>query len=539
MDLNNFNFKTPDYLPIFKERERRLIHLRNNPHLIKSLKNYYRENIAQFIIDWGCTYDPRNSVKNIPNTVPFILMPKQIEWIEWFIDHWRNQKPGIVEKTRTVGMTWLAIATACSICILYYDIAFGFGSRKQDYVDKKGDLDSILEKGRMFVSLLPVEFRGGFQRDKTDKLMLLDFPESGSNIKGETGDGIGRGGRNSAYFVDESAFLERPYLIDASLSENTNCRIDISTPNGLANSFAERRHSGKIDVFTFHWRDDLRRDEDWYAKKIAEINNPVIVAQELDINYSASIEGVVIPSSWVQAAIDAHVKLGIEPTGLRQASWDVADTGSDNNASAGRRGILLEAIEEWSGVNGDLLQSTAKVFMFCDDNKYTHLIYDADGLGAGVRGDARGLNDHRMGNTKINITAFHGSGEVINPKDQISDSRTNADYFVNFKAQAWWHLRTLFRNTYRAVVENHPYDPDEIISISSKLPLCSKLMGELSQPTYSTNNAGKILINKKPDGIKSPNLADAIMMLYAPTNRGFIFTQADLDYFSQPQPDYY
>ncbi len=537
MDLNNFNFKNPDYLPIFKERARRLVYLRNNPHLVKPLKDYYREHIADFITDWGCTYDPRNK-KGIPNTMPFILMPKQREWIDWLIYHWENDLPGIVEKSRTVGMTWLTVATVSAICVLYDDIAIGFGSRKQEYVDKKGDIDSILEKGRMFVSLLPIEFRGGFERNKTDKLMLLEFPESGSSIKGETGDGIGRGGRNSIYLVDESAFLERPYLIDASLSENTNCRIDVSTPNGLANSFAERRHSGKIDVFTYHWRDDLRRDQAWYEKKVAELNNPVIVAQELDINYSASVEGVVIPSSWVQAAIDAHIKLGIEPSGLRQASWDVADTGTDSNASAGRYGMLLEAVEEWSGINGDLQQSTAKVFMFCDENKYKYVIYDADGLGAGVRGDARGLNEHRIGNNKIQVTAFHGSAEVINPKDEISDSRTNADYFYNFKAQAWWHLRTLFRNTYRAVVENQPFNPDEIISISSKLSLCSKLMGELSQPTYSTTNAGKLLINKKPDGIKSPNLADAIMMLYAPTKQEFSFTQADLDYFSQPHEDY-
>lgn len=90
--------------------------------------------------------------------------------------------------------------------------------------------------------------------------MRILFPETESAMTGEAGDGIGRGDRTSFYIVDESAFLERPYLADASLSATTNCRQDISTPNGMANSFAERRHSGKIDVFTFHWRDDPRKD---------------------------------------------------------------------------------------------------------------------------------------------------------------------------------------------------------------------------------------------------------------------------------------
>lgn len=517
MDIHeviNFDFKNPDYTNIFKHRTKQVNFIRNNPHLIKPLKDYYRNNIAQFITSFGCTYDPRNIQRGIPNTIPFILMPKQIEWIDWMIDHWKNQKPGLVEKTRTVGMSWLSIAFATSMCILYDDLAIGFGSRKQDYVDKKGDMDSLLQKARMFISLLPVEFRAGFERDKTDKLMLLEFPNSGSSIKGETGDGIGRGGRNSIYFVDESAFLERPYLIDASLSENTNCRIDISTPNGLANSFAERRFSGAVDVFTFHWRDDLRRDQEWYDKKVAEINNPVIIAQEYDINYSASVEGVVIPSIWIQAAIDAHIKLDIQPTGVNKCAWDVADEGGDDNAVVHRKGILLDYVSVWSGVNGDILESAAKSFNICDNLNVDILDYDADGLGAGVKGDARALNQSRLHN-KIKVIPFRGSGKVYQPERELIKGRKNIDMFYNAKAQAWWQLRLRFQETYRAVVEKIDYNPEMIISIDSKISQLTKITSELSQPTYKFSDNGKMLINKKPDGTKSPNIADAIMIVFS------------------------
>ena len=44
-------------------------------------------------------------------------------------------------------------------------------------------------------------------------------------------------------------------------------------------------------------------------------------------------------------------------------------------------------------------------------------------------------------------------------------------------------------------------------------------MTELSQPTYSINSAGKIIIDKTPDGTKSPNLADAVMMRFAPMKK--------------------
>ncbi|EFE7308104.1 TerL protein, partial [Escherichia coli] len=39
---------------------------------------------------------------------------------------------------------------------------------------------------------------------------------------------------------------------------------------------------------------------------------------------------------------------------------------------------------------------------------------------------------------------------------------------------------------------------------------------ELSQPTWSKNATGKILVDKQPDGTKSPNLADSVMIAYAP-----------------------
>ena len=49
-------------------------------------------------------------------------------------------------------------------------------------------------------------------------------------------------------------------------------------------------------------------------------------------------------------------------------------------------------------------------------------------------------------------------------------------------------------------------------------------MIELSQPTYSQNSNGKILVDKKPDGARSPNKADSVMIAFAPIrkiNAGF------------------
>lgn len=107
-------------------------------------------------------------------------------------------------------------------------------------------------------------------------------------------------------------------------------------------------------------------------------------------------------------------------------------------------------------------------------------------------------------------------------KKTIAD-RANKDFFANLKAQSWWALRERFLKTYRAVVEGQAFDPDEIISISSSGQMYERLVTELSQATYSQNAAGKILIDKKPDGTQSPNLADACVMAFADVKKKGLF----------------
>lgn len=528
-----FDFKKPDYIQVFEWRTQRLQELRKEKKiLLPILQKFYQDNPAQFIIDWGCTSDPRNVDRGLPTVIPFLLFPKQEEWIHWVVERWRKREPGIVDKSREMGMSWLTIAFSVTMCLFYQGFSAGFGSRKEEYVDKLGNPKSLFHKGRQFIECLPPEFRGSWERRRHAPHMRIEFPETRSIISGEAGDGIGRGDRCSIYFVDESAWLPRPDLVEASLSETTNCRIDVSTPRGMSNPFARKRHSGNIEVFSFHWQEDPRKDKAWYDKKCRDIDDPVVIAQELDLNYSASLTGILIPNIWVRAAVDAHIKLGITPTGVRKMGFDVADEG-DDNAVTGRYGILVEYNEAFSGKGSDIFESVEKVFNLCDILDYPQIDYDSDGIGANVRGDARVLNEKRNGNP-ILVVPFRGSGKVVNPEQDISfregvvkesrKGRTNEDFFYNAKAQAWWYLRERFKNTYRAVMEDKEYDPNEIISLSSGIPKLDKLIIELSQPTYTQNTVGKIIVEKTPAGARSPNRADSVMIAFAPNKkiaRGF------------------
>ncbi len=521
-----FNFKAPDYVPIFAARAQRLARLRADPKQLPALKHYYAGHIPDFINDWAVTVDPRVAGSGRSPVMPFLLFPKQREMAEWILARWRAGEPGIMDKSRDVGASWVALAVACSLSIFHRDISIGVGSYVEDKVDRSGDPDTLFYKARMFLTYLPAEFRGGWELKRNSAHMRLHFPDTDSSITGEAGDNIGRGGRKAIYFVDESAHLERPLLIDASLSANTDCRIDMSSVNGTDNPFAVKRHSGNYSVFTFHWRDDPRKNDEWYAKKCSELD-PIIVAQEIDLNYSASVEGVIIPSAWVQAAVDAHLKLKIKPTGVMHSALDVADQGRDKNAWAGRHGILLTHCQQWAGKDSDIYDSTVKAMGLCDTHGFTSMDYDGDGLGAACRGDARKINEERVKNKRkaIKVGEYRGSAAVLYPEQFVRGpdgkplDRKNEDYYLNRAAQDWFALRFRFQQTFRAM-QGLPHEVDDLISIDSAIPDLARLTMELSQPTWELNNAGKVKVCKQPDGTVSPNLADSVRMVFAVRRKG-------------------
>ena len=530
-----FDWKKPNYLRVWTQRAMRLQKLRENPELLAAVKLYYRDHIDDFVNDWGVTHDPRVIAKGRASIMPLLLWPKQREYIRWLIARWRNNEPGTVVKSRDVGISWLTMATAGALCIFYNDLSIGFGSEKEDKVDRSGDPDCLFYKGRMFLQYLPPEFRGGWELNKQCSAhMRLVFPETGSSITGEAGSNIGRGGRKAIYCIDESAHIPNPKAIDASLSATTECRIDMSSVNGRANSLAERAHHTAIPRFDFALEDDPRRDAAYWAKKRAELD-PVVFAAEYGRDFNASVEGVVIPAIWVQAAVDAHKRLGLVPKGTKHAAMDVADSGTDKNAFGVAHEWLVEHVESWRG-SADLTiyNSVEHAFLLADLHGLRGFHYDADGLGAGVRGDAKNINATRAANKArpLQVEAFRGSGAVFDPERITPGTERKAeDFFENLKAQAWWYLRFRFQYTYRVMQEFEQtgklpadFDRSRFISIASDFPERARLCVELSQPIWALSKHGKVMVDKCPPGTKqevrastaSPNLADTVMMLYAP-----------------------
>jgi phage terminase large subunit len=532
----------PDYVAELMQRQHRIRRIRADPILRFGMAERYRQDPVAWINHWGFTYDPRVAGTEIPTTMPFVLFRRQVEAVEFLLACVNEQQNGLFEKSRDMGLTWLACSFSVWLWLYWSGAAVGWGSRKEQLVDKIGDPDSIFEKMRIIVRHLPkFMLPKGFSEADDMPFMKIVNRVTGATITGEAGDNIGRGGRKLIYFKDESAHYERPEKIEAALADNTNCQIDISSVNGLGNVFHRRRENGseyrsgqplvrnRANVFVMDWREHPAKDQRWYDERKAKAESDGLLhvfAQEVDRDYSASVEGVIIPAAWVASAIDAHEKLGFDASGAWGAALDVADEGGDLHALAVRKGVVLTSVDDWG--EGDVGAATRKAVGELS-GKEADVQYDSVGVGAGVKSEVNRLTADKDSEGKplmpkgLHFIPWSAGASVLKPDERVipgdNESPLNKDFYANLKAQAWWELRRRFERSHKAVTEGERHDPATLISLPSTLPNLQKLRKELSQATRGKTGALKMVVNKTPEGTRSPNMADAVVMVYWPLPR--------------------
>lgn len=667
----------PNYSKLLSERANRLQQIHEDPNLGAGAREYYRDKPVEFIEDWCCTFDPRNSNKGLPTLMPFILFPKQKEFVQFLQECLEGNESGLVEKSRDMGATWVCSAFSVWLWLYSEGASVGWGSRKEALVDKIGDPDSIFQKIRMIIKNLPSFLKPrGFDPKKHAFFMKIINPENQATITGEGGDNIGRGGRKLIYFKDEaqpldakvltpfgwrtmgdlavgdfvmsgataaavqitqvkdfskrrvyelefengarvrasenhlwsvsingedrrlvrtnklykhlrkdrilrtpsylgghqprivginkvrkmdvrcislksedglyvtddfivthnSAHYERPELIEAALGDNTNVQIDISSVNGLGNIFHTRRENGvdwipglgitkgRTQVFVMAWDDHPAKTQAWYDEREAKAKADGLIAvfrQEVDRSYTGAIQNLVIPAEWVTAAIDSDKKLNMKTSGKVYAGLDVADEGGDKNSLAIRNGSRLIFAEAWG--EGDTFSTAEKAIRLSVPYKVQQLAYDCIGVGAGVKAAF-----NRMQVPQVSILPWNASSAALNPERHIirtdRQSPKNKDFYANLKSQGWWELRNRFHKTYQAVMTKTVDRDDELICIPGDLPNLREIRKELSQPTFLHDGKGRIIIDKKPDGTKSPNLADSIVMAFWQKDQGTFYS---------------
>lgn len=235
--------------------------------------------------------------------------------------------------------------------------------------------------------------------------------------------------------------------------------------------------------------------------------------------YNDSIEGSIIRAEWFDACIDAHKKLGFEPSGAKIASHDVSDTGPDTKGYAFRHGSVFLDIQE--KIDGDGNEGGHWAAGLANSQGADYFTWDCDGMGAL-------LNEQMSKDFKdktIKVVMFKGSETPDNPdsiynpamKSPVANQLKIKDAVKNKRAQYYTELRDRVYRTYLAVVKGEYHDPDTLISFDSSIVLLSKLRAELCRMPIKDNGAGKIELYTKQEmknkfSFPSPNLADSVMM---------------------------
>lgn len=268
----------------------------------------------------------------------------------------------------------------------------------------------------------------------------------------------------------------------------------------------------------------INYDENPFLSKTAKADIERLKKQDYD-EYLHRYRGIprsnddraIIKRAWLDSAIDAHTKLGIEPLGKNILGFDIADDGLDLNATALAKGPLCVSVDEWKGLEDELLRSCTRAYHQAVASN-AEIRYDSIGVGATAGAKFAELNESR--GLSVKYQKFNAGGAIVNPEAEYMPGVKNKDHFVNLKAQAWWYVADRLMLTHAAVVQGEPIEPDDLISISGDIAGLSSLLEELSTPLRDFTSSGRVKVESKEDlakrQIKSPNKADAFIMAYAP-----------------------
>ena len=304
-----------------------------------------------------------------------------------------------------------------------------------------------------------------------------------------------------------------------------------STQDAIAKKYLSRAEDSLAR--TGYYEDDLMMivevnytDNPWFPPELEQEradDEKNLSVEEYDHiwggQYNDTVDHAIIKKSWFDAAIDAHVKLNINPTGAVVSAFDPADQGGDSKGYACRKGILFTDVDELIAQDGNKACDLATERAIRANSDL--FVWDGDGMGALLRQQIA----TSFSGIKCELRMYRGSNEVEDKKAPYQglhslgtkDSpKTNGDMFYNKRAQYYTKLAQRFYNTYKAV--NGEYiDPEQLISISGDIKLLGKLRAEVCRIPRKPNGNGKIQLMSKKEmkdkhNINSPGMADCLAM---------------------------
>jgi len=530
MNRTDFIFNKERLDALMAKRIKRLNEISKNPTFIKYEQELCKQDIFHWAHNWVYTFNPQNTGTDLSAWLPFEFFPQQTDLIKFIEARYQAQEDGLAVKGRELGYSWCTITYATHKWLYADGFISTFTANLADNVDKIGDPKSLFEKARLLLKFLPPwMLPQGFKFGTHDSYMRIVNPANGNVIGGAAGEEAGRGGRSTMFFLDEAAFIEQAERIDAATSANAKTRIWGSTVNGMGNLFARKRFGGQLrsdQIFIMHYRNDPRKDAEWVKKEKLRLE-PHVFASEHELDFSASTEGICIPSKWIDAAKEIKHRIKIVPSVDGVTGGDVGG-GKAKSTAVTRFGPIVKLPIAWS--DPDTIDTAYKMLECADKAQCEKedgtsctskvLYFDCVAIG-------RGVMDVLMKNEQNDILVV-----PINTGDAASnttweDGLTSKEKFANLKAELWFICRERFKNTYEFLLflKGEPggieHEIEDCISLpdDDEGPEAMQLASELSLPKWGRNERGKIVMERKTAmakrGLPSPDHADALVLTFA------------------------
>jgi len=269
-----------------------------------------------YINTFAFTFNPRV----LPYHFPFVTYPYQDRYIQTIVDCIEKGRDNITEKSRDMGYSWMNV-TLQMWGFIFKGWSSLYGSYKETYVDKQGDMDSHFERLRYVVERMP---NWMMPEDIILKYMSISSKHLGTEISGDSGQNFGTGGRRKFVIMDEFALWQFADKAFRKTRDISSCRIIGGTPEGRFNLYGKIMTDHKeyshlsIEKIRLHWKDHPLKTQEWYEKE-KQSRTKLDIAKELEISYEDSVTGAVYPG-FTRAATFGEYKYN--PKYPLYTSWD-------------------------------------------------------------------------------------------------------------------------------------------------------------------------------------------------------------------------
>jgi hypothetical protein len=241
-------------------------------------------------------------------------------------------------------------------------------------------------------------------------------------------------------------------------------------------------------------------DKAWVDEVVSEfgVESPFVEARVF-ARFPEVSANKVMPMSWLEAAVDMEP----QPPDEIRLGVDVASDGGDEFVIAWADGMNVKVVHHTSGAtNANAVEVAGKVMEYivaaCEEIKTrddrlrrVRVKIDSIGVGWGVSSLLKTwVSERRL---PCDIIAVN-----------VAEKAADTTKFRNQRAEMWWNGRLL--------VQPEP---------SVHLDLDRRVLAQLSLPTYTSDSAGRIQIEKKDAmrkrGVGSPDRAEAVLLaVYEP-----------------------